>query len=196
MEALPIKLLVLGGPSVGKTCLYFRYCHNEFPTEYIPPVFETYLQELVVKERPVHLALCEIFGQGHYDFERLRCLSYPETDVFVFCFSVVDPGSYKYICNDCFPDVSHHCPKIPIILVGTKLDLLEDEVTLEDLKQKNISPITTAEGVKLAMEINAVTYMECSSLTGKGVKEVFEEAVIAVMNHKELPKKKSQCVLL
>ena len=154
------------------------------------------MQELVVEERPVHLGLWEIHGQGQEAYELLRPLSYPQTDVFLFCFSLIDPDSYENICNDCFPDVSLYCPNTPIILVGTKVDLLEDEVTLEDLKQKNISPISTAEGVKLATEINAAAYMECSSLTGKGVKEVFEEAVIAVLDHKELPKKKSRCVLL
>ena len=196
MEALPIKLIVLGAHSVGKTCLLIRYCCNEFPTEYIPNVFANDVKDLVVKERPVHLGLWEIHGQGQEAYERLRPLRYPQTDVFLFCFSLIDPDSYENICNDCFPDVSLHCPNTPIILVGTKVDLLDDEVTLENLKQSNISPITTAEGVKLAREINAAAYMECSSLTGKGVKEVFEEAVIAVMNHKELPKKKSQCVLL
>ena len=196
MESLQVKLVVLGARSVGKTCLLIRYCCNEFPTEYTPSVFDNYSQQIIVKERPICLAYWEAYGQGQEDFERLRPLTYPQTDVFLFCFSLIDPDSYENICNDCFPDVSRHCPNTPIILVGTKLDLLEDEATLENLKQSNISPITTAEGVKLATEINAAAYKECSSLTGKGVKEVFEEAVIAVMNHKELPKKKSRCVLL
>ena len=196
MEALRLKFVVLGGPCVGKTCLLIRFFRNEYRAEYIPTVFENSVKDLVVKERRIELAVWDIFGQGQDGYERLRPLSYPQTDVFLFCFSLVDPGSYENICDDCFPDVRRHCPNTPIILVGTKVDLLEDEVTLEDLKQKNISPITTAEGVKLATEINALTYMECSSLTGKGVNEVFEEAVIAVLDHKELQKKKSRCVLL
>ena len=125
------------------------------------------MQELVVEERPVHLDLWEIYGQGQEAYELLRPLSYPQTDVFLFCFSLIDPDSYENICNDCFPDVSLHCPNTPIILVGTKVDLLEDEVTLEDLKQKNISPITTAEGVKLATEINAAHTWSVLLLLGR-----------------------------
>ncbi len=40
------------------------------------------------------------------------------------------------------PEVSHHCPNTPIILVGTKLDLRDDKETIEKLKEKRLSPIT------------------------------------------------------
>ena len=41
-----------------------------------------------------------------------------------------------------YPEVSHHCPNTPIILVGTKLDLRDDKETLEKLREKRLSPIT------------------------------------------------------
>lgn len=41
-----------------------------------------------------------------------------------------------------YPEVSHHCPNTPIILVGTKLDLREDKETLEKLREKRLAPIT------------------------------------------------------
>ncbi len=40
-----------------------------------------------------------------------------------------------------YPEVRHHCPNTPIILVGTKLDLREDKDTLEKLKDKKLAPI-------------------------------------------------------
>jgi GTPase SAR1 family protein len=41
-----------------------------------------------------------------------------------------------------YPEVRHHCPSTPIILVGTKLDLREDKETIEKLKDKKLAPIT------------------------------------------------------
>jgi hypothetical protein len=33
-----------------------------------------------------------------------------------------------------YPEVSHHCPKTPIILVGTKLDLRDDKNVIDKLR--------------------------------------------------------------
>ena len=52
-----------------------------------------------------------------------------------------------------FPEVRHHCPSTPIILVGTKLDLRDDKDTIERLKEKKLAPITYPQGLALAKEI-------------------------------------------
>lgn len=72
-------------------------------------------------------------------------------------------------------------------MVGTKLDLREDPEKLESLKEKGLSPISTQQGEDCAREIKAVKYMECSALTQKGLKEVFDEAIKAVI----IPKPKA-----
>lgn len=41
-----------------------------------------------------------------------------------------------------YPEVRHHCPSTPIILVGTKLDLREDKETIDKLKEKKLTAIT------------------------------------------------------
>ena len=52
-----------------------------------------------------------------------------------------------------YPEVRHHCPNTPIILVGTKLDLRDDKDTIEKLKEKKLSPITYPQGLAMAKEI-------------------------------------------
>lgn len=92
--------------------------------------------------------------------------------------------------------MTHHCPNTPILLIGTKQDLRDDKETVEKLRDKNLSPITATEGLKLQKDISAVKYMECSALTQKGLKSVFDEAIRAVLKPTITTKKKSACVVL
>lgn len=66
--------------------------------------------------------------------------------------------------------------------MGLKIDLRDDKATLAELNEKGVKPITSAEGQQIAREIGAVRYLECSALTQKGLKEVFDEAVRCVVN--------------
>lgn len=71
----------------------------------------------------VSLGLWDTAGQEDYD--RLRPLSYPQTDVFLICFSIASPSSFENVTSKWYPEIKHHCPDAPIILVGKfKLDLI------------------------------------------------------------------------
>merc|ERR1712020_217948 len=70
-------------------------------------------------------------------------------DVFLICFSLVNPASFENVRAKWYPEVRHHCPNVPIILVGTKLDLREDRETIEKLKEKRLAPITYPQVSKL-----------------------------------------------
>ena len=69
----------------------------------------------------VELALWDTAGQEDYD--RLRPLSYPDTDVILICFSIDSADSFRNITDKWIPEVNHFCPHAPIILVGNKMDL-------------------------------------------------------------------------
>uniref|UniRef100_A0A669EJJ8 small monomeric GTPase n=1 Tax=Oreochromis niloticus TaxID=8128 RepID=A0A669EJJ8_ORENI len=163
--------------AVGKTCLLISYTTNAFPGEYIPTVFDNYSANVMVDGKPVNLGLWDTAGQEDYD--RLRPLSYPQTDVFLICFSLVSPASFENVRAKWYPEVRHHCPNTPIILVGTKLDLRDDKDTIERLRDKK--------------EIGE--YLECSALTQRGLKTVFDEAIRAVLCPPPVKKRGKRCTM-
>ena len=85
---------------------------------------------------------------------------------------------------------------MPIILVGTKLDLREDRETIKKLWDKRMAPITYQQGLSMAKDVGAVKYLECSALTTKGLKTVFDEAIRVVLCPAPAPKQKNKCTVL
>lgn len=77
------------------------------------------------------------------------------------------------------PELKHHCPDTPRVLVGLKTDLREDEGVMSALREGQQSPISVEAANAFATKIGAVTYVECSALTQKGLKEVFDTATRA-----------------
>jgi len=180
-----VKCVVVGDGAVGKTCMLISYTQNKFPKEYVPTVFDNYEATIIVEGKEVKFSLWDTAGQEGY--ARIRTLSYPKTDIFLVCFSVVNHPSFVNVKDRWSPELQHHCPKVPIILVGTKIDLRGDEKTLEELKKAGKQPITPQQGAEKAKEINAIKFLECSALTREGLKNVFDEALTYVVRSKTQP---------
>lgn len=185
-----IKCVIVGDGLVGKTSLLMSYMKNTiFCDEYVTARFDNYFKDVVVDGKPIALTLWDTMGQDDYD--RLRPLVYPHTDVFLICFSLIRPSSYEKVREKWHSELRPHSATSPTLLVGTMMDLRDDQ---EMLSNRNISPITYSQGRAMANEIGAVKYLECSALTQNGVKTVFDEAVKAVLS--QPPEKSSCCTLL
>lgn len=178
-----IKSVVVGDGTVGKTCLLISYTSDKYDDSYIPTIFDTYSCNILLDNKPINLGLWDTAGQEDYD--RLRPLSYPHTDIFILCFSLVNRITLSSIRNKWVPEIQHYCPGATWILVGTKADL-------RDSDHENNSSISTIEGQKLADELGAWGYYECSARSGKGVKNVFDNAIRHAMNSKRLALKKQK----
>lgn len=81
-----------------------------------------------------------------------------------------------------FPEIEHHAPNVPIILVGTKLDLRDDRATTEALRARKMETVSYEQALAVAKEIRAHKYLECSALTQRNLKSVFDEAIRCVLN--------------
>ena len=153
------------------------YTTNAYPEEYSPQVFDNYKAQVTFEGEDVEINLWDTAGSEDYD--RLRPLSYPQTDVFLMCFSIKSRSSFQNIRDRWVPEVRHHCGNaIPIVLVGNKSDLRADP-------QFNGKLVSRDEAEALARQLNAAAYMECSAKTLDGVNEVFREAVYqGMLKHK------------
>lgn len=108
--------------------------------------------------------------------------------MFMLCFSVVCPTSYHNVVDKWAPEIRRHCPNAPIVLVGTQCDLRNDVKVLIELAHYNEKPVTEDEAKQLAEKIGAVEYMECSALTQKNLKEVFDTAILSALDIVKKPK--------
>ena len=70
------------------------------------------------------------------------------------------------------------------------MDLRDDAGTIEKLAKNRQRPVTLESGERLAKDLQAVKYLECSALTQKGLKNVFDEAIIAALEPPKKEKKK------
>jgi len=169
-----IKITVVGDTSVGKTSLLISYTTNSFPGEHVPTVFDNYSANAIVDEEPITLGLWDTAGSSEYN--ELRPLSYPGTDAFIVCYSIIDPNSLKCVSEKWVPEIQAHCPGVPIILVGTKSDLRnKPEAQTEGI-------VTVKDADDMAKQINAVTIIECSALTQERLPDVFQQTIRAVIN--------------
>ena len=173
-----MRVTTVGDVGVGKTCIFIRYTTNQSPLPYPYPgcTFHAYSEIMKIAEETYTLQLWETPCQEGAVSDTLRPHLYTSTTVFLVCFSIVDPRSFKNVQEKWVPEIKHHCPNIPFLLVGTQIDLRYDRAVLDKLAKNKEMPVSKKEGEMLAKSLKAGKYVECSSLTGEGIKNVFTEA--------------------
>ncbi|KAI6658602.1 Cdc42-like protein [Oopsacas minuta] len=173
MDIKHIKCAVVGDGDVGKTCLLYAYTMNNFIGDYVPTDMENFSITVQKEAKIVKLGLVDTAGQISY--EKLRKHLYKDVDVFLVCYSVVNPTSYCNVIDKWQEELNSYDRKIPLVIVGTKTDLREDEKTLEILQKHKQRAKSREDGFDLKRDIKAKKYLECSSLKKEGIKEVFDE---------------------
>ncbi|KAJ3116402.1 GTP-binding protein Rho1 [Phlyctochytrium bullatum] len=189
------KLVVVGDGACGKTCLLIVYSTGQFPEVYVPTVFENYDAVIYVDGRTVDMSLWDTAGQEGYD--RLRPFCYPDSNVVLICFSVDSPDSLQNVKDKWISEVIHYCRDTPIVLVACKSDLRRDHIVVETLKANNQNIVTPSEGRRMAKEIGAFSYVECSARDNTGIREVFTSAARASLIPRAVVQlRRKQCVVV
>ena len=180
------KLVIVGDGFCGKTCLLTTFVDGKFPTVYIPTVFEESSKLITVAQGDrtydINLSLWDTAGQE--DFDRLRPLAYPDSDIILLCFSIDSDDTLKNASDRWFMEIRQHVSQVPIILVGCKKDMRNQDGPTSNF----VSP---QQGADVARKLGAIAYLECSALTNEGVQQVFETAAAATLgSFAQQPQKK------
>ena len=182
---------MLGDGDAGVTSALITYTENKYPSEYVPTFFDNYAVTVMLGGEPYTLGLYQVAGQEDYD--TLRPLSYPNTDVFIVAYSIASQSSFESVKEKWVPEIRLHCPNVPFILVGLKEELRYDAATLEKLKQSNKTMISYGMGFRLAKTLGAATFCECSAITQNGLKDLFDEAILATFEDFETTQRSNFC---
>ena len=179
-----MKLVVVGDGAVGKSCLLTRYRLNEFPEDYVPTVFENFVEKVQYKKTTINLQMWDTAGQE--DFDRIRNRAYADTDVFLVCYAIDSPVSLENIETKWIPEITHFSPQSKIVLIGLKDDRRKD---------KGVECVETKAGEEMKTKIKANLFMECSSKTGHNVKEVFKSTIEVVKGRAEEKEREKGCII-
>lgn len=127
------------------------------------------------KKEQIKLMLYDTAGQE--DYKQIRPLSYPATNVFIVCYAVDNRTSFANVKASWIPEITEHNEGTPWILCGTKADLSDDKHVVEVLRNKKSPIVSEEEGRKLCALLGGEISLQCSAMTQKGLKNVFDKAI-------------------
>uniref|UniRef100_A0A6B2LHR7 Uncharacterized protein n=1 Tax=Arcella intermedia TaxID=1963864 RepID=A0A6B2LHR7_9EUKA len=165
------KVVLVGDGATGKTTLLLTATTGNYTTtpETESTKFETKVR---VGDRECLLDFYDTNGQEENQKQRIAV--YPHTDVFIIAFSIVSPYSFDSVLTKWHPEINRYAPGVPVLLVGTKLDIRNDPYSLERLSGRKLAPISYQQGREMKEHISALSYVECSAQTGEGLPSLLE----------------------
>ncbi|KAM6255958.1 rho-related GTP-binding protein RhoV isoform 2-T2 [Spheniscus humboldti] len=177
---LGIKCVLVGDGAVGKTSLVVSYTTNGYPDEYQPTALDTFSGRRPPGLRGAPAGRCRSWWMEPQSGSSCGTL----------LDSVVNPSSFQNITEKWIPEIRTHNPRAPVLLVGTQADLRDDVNVLISLDRYHVKPVPRPQAEGLADKIRAEAYLECSALTQKNLKEVFDMAIVSGVEHKARQEKK------
>ncbi|TFG03743.1 MAG: GTP-binding protein [Promethearchaeota archaeon] len=155
------KILLLGDASVGKTSFTKRYCYNIFnPSERLTIGVDFHVKTIDLKGKKVKLQIWDIGGEERFRFLLpTYCLG---ANAAFLLYDITRPSTLENI-TEWTSIVRQKGGPIPIVLVGAKLDLADDE-----------RKVPREHGIQIAEKNKMVGFVELSSKSGENVDEAFD----------------------
>jgi small GTP-binding protein len=184
------KILFNGDGSAGKTCFLIRATSGQFPTDYVPTVLADYSANIRCNKYDVilNILLWDTFGRSDYD--RLRPLSYPGTDLMVLCFDVTSRVQFDNVFSKYIPEVTHHVPTAKLVLLGLKSDLRNNEEVAKKVAQRGLTMVAREEAEEQAAKFK-MPYFEVTALEDAAGVSATLQAFASLLVERRLPRSRS-----
>jgi len=155
------KILVLGDPSVGKSCFLIRYTEDTFQDVYLSTIgMDCKYKDVILEEdKSIRLQIWDTAGQDR--FRSITKNLYKGAAGIMLIYDITNRNTFDNVkkwVNSIKEEVTS---KVVIVLVGNKIDL--------DKKRQ----VQTDEGEQIAEEFD-MPFFECSALTGENINSAFE----------------------
>lgn len=170
MSKLILKAIVVGDMAVGKTSIAMRYVHNKFDPKYKGTIgVDHAIKKLAINDKQITMSIWDTGGQEMFDY--IRPFYYKGASGALIVYDITRKKSFENL-EKWFDNLYSQCGEIPVILVGNKIDLIDERV------------ISTEEGSDYAMQKGVIFY-ETSAKTGEKVVDVMNELAKVILQEKE-----------
>ncbi|CAK64521.1 unnamed protein product (macronuclear) [Paramecium tetraurelia] len=159
-NSISIKLVALGDGGVGKHDILLSYLKDHLTQDFVPQVFENYTIQTAFEGKTVNLSLWDTAGQETYN--RLRLMSFQSSS------QLLIKKASKNAINKWYQEVeTPELKQVPKIFVGNNKDM------------RNVANPNHVQYEAAKSNINQLQcqYLECSTQTQEGVKEIFDLAI-------------------
>ncbi|KAL3873232.1 hypothetical protein ACJMK2_036372 [Sinanodonta woodiana] len=177
-EKKSVQCTLVGDAMIGKSTMAQSFMEEQHPQGYVATVFDSYAGAHELAGDKFSITIMDSAGQ--HDYENMRAGTYKESEVLVLCYSCVDRESFDSIQDFWVPEMKHYMRKRkPVILVATQTDLRNNSI------QTSEACVSNEEGVTLAQQIGAESFLECTSMDCKTVKDVFETVITSALRYRK-----------
>ncbi|KAG4068446.1 hypothetical protein HA402_004786 [Bradysia odoriphaga] len=163
------KIVVMGAARTGKTSLITQFLYSRFSPKYKRTVEEMHQGAFSISG--VNLTLDILDTSGANEFPAMRALSMSSADAFILVYDVTDSSTFDEarVIRDQIHETKA-TTAVPIVVVGNKIDLLEDKPDARELDFD-----TTESLVNVDWENG---FVEASAKKNENVTQIFKELLV------------------
>eukprot|EP01084_Bolivina_argentea_P124728 221000_1 len=169
-----IKLIILGDKHIGKTSIIKRFTNNTYTEEYHDPTIDHYQKQITINHQDCNLQISDFTGEQQI-YNSLNDHLLRTGQIFLCCFAINSLKSYHnaLIQRQKIIRCKDNCENNwGIILVGTKCDLIEDNININSKQFVNRQTV-----IEQAKEYN-IGYIETSAKFNVNINFLFEQSII------------------